>query len=178
MDAKGNSIRAGVGGSLTVSTPTDRDVQMTRVFDAPRRLVYDAMTKPELLKQWLFGPDGWSLEVCEIDLRVGGAFRYVWRGPGGQTMGMRGVFREISPPERVVQTERFDDPWYEGEAVGTLVLVERAGQTHLTLTVRYASQAVRDAVLKTGMAGGVAAGYDRLAGLLPGMAAALRVARE
>jgi uncharacterized protein YndB with AHSA1/START domain len=172
VDAKGKSIRAGVGGSLTVTTPTDRDVVMTRVFDAPRHLVYDAMTKPELLKQWLFGPDGWSFEVCEIDLRVGGGYRYVWRGPAGEVMGMRGVFREIVPPERVVQTERFDEPWYEGEAVGTLVLLEQKGQTQLQLTVRYASKAVRDAVLKTGMAGGVAAGYDRLAGLLTRPAAA------
>ena len=75
-------------GRLTLTTPTDREIVMTRVFNAPRKLVFDAMTKPELLKRWFFGPPGWSLEVCEIDLRVGGGYRYVWRGRGGTEMGM------------------------------------------------------------------------------------------
>jgi uncharacterized protein YndB with AHSA1/START domain len=124
------------------------------------------MTKPELLKRWFFGPPGWSLEVCEIDLRVGGGYRYVWRGRGGTEMGMRGVYREVVPPERIVQTEAFDKSWYPGEAVGTLVLVERDGKTTLTMTVLYDSREIRDAVLKTPMERGVAMGYDRLAELL------------
>jgi len=153
-------------GRLTLTTPTDREIVMTRVFNAPRKLVFDAMTKPELLKRWFFGPPGWSLEVCEIDLRVGGGYRYVWRGRGGTEMGMRGVYREVVPPERIVQTEAFDKSWYPGEAVGTLVLVERDGKTTLTMTVLYDSREIRDAVLKTPMERGVAMGYDRLAELL------------
>jgi uncharacterized protein YndB with AHSA1/START domain len=81
-------------------------------------------------------------------------------------MGMRGVLREVVPPERIVQTESFDQPWYPGEAIGTLVLVEQGGKTTLTLTVRYESGAARDAVLKTPMAEGVSASYDKLAQLL------------
>jgi uncharacterized protein YndB with AHSA1/START domain len=94
-------------GALKVTTPTEREIAMTRVFDAPRNLVYDALTKPELLKRWLGVFGGWSLAVCEIDPRVGGTYRYVWRGSDGTEMGMRGVCREIVPPERVVCTESF-----------------------------------------------------------------------
>lgn len=153
-------------GNLKVTTPSDREIAMTRVFDAPRRLVYDAHTKPELVKQWLGVFGGWSLDVCEIDLRVGGSFRYVWRGTDGKEMGMRGVYREIVPAERIVATETFDDPWYEGEAVGTTEFVEQGGKTTLTTTVRYESKEVRDAVLKTPMEHGLAASYDKLAGIL------------
>jgi uncharacterized protein YndB with AHSA1/START domain len=153
-------------GNLQVSTPSDREIAMTRVFDAPRRLVFDAHTRPELVRRWLGVFGGWSMVVCEIDLRVGGSFRYVWRGPEGQQMGMRGVFREIVPGERIVSTEVFDEPWYEGEAVDTMEFVEQGGRTTLTVTVRYASKAVRDGVLKSPMEQGMAAGYDNLAGLL------------
>jgi uncharacterized protein YndB with AHSA1/START domain len=153
-------------GTLKVTTPTDRAIVMTRVFDAPRRLVFDALTQPELLQRWFFGPPGWSLVVCEIDLRVGGAYRYVWSRPGGTDMGMGGVYREIVPPERIVNTEAFDESWYPGEALVTTVLVEQGGKTTLTLTVLYESREARDAVLKTPMEHGVAAGYDRLAELL------------
>ena len=147
---------------------------MTRAFDAPRRLVFEAFTKPELVKRWLLGPPGWSMIVCEIDLRVGGAYRYVWRHDGdGTEMGLGGVHREIVAPERIVSTERFDQSWYPGEAVGTVVLVEQEGKTTLTQTMLYESRAARDAVLKTPMESGVAASYDRLADLL---AATTRVA--
>jgi uncharacterized protein YndB with AHSA1/START domain len=152
--------------TLKVTTPTDREIVMTRVFDAPRRLVFDALTKPELLQRWFFGPPGWSLPVCEIDLRPGGAFRYVWRGPDGTEMGMGGIYREIVAPERIVATEKFDQSWYPGEAAGTIILFEQGGQTTLTQTVLYDSLEARDAVLKTPMEQGVAAGYDRLAELL------------
>ena len=155
--------------TLKVTTPTDREIAMTRVFDAPRRLVYDAWTKPELLKRWLGVFGGWELAVCDIDLKVGGAYRYVWRGPDGAAMGMRGVYREIVPAERLVCTEVFDQPWYEGEAVDTLTFVERGGKTTATTTVLYASKAVRDAVLKSPMKDGVAAGYDKLAEILPSL---------
>jgi uncharacterized protein YndB with AHSA1/START domain len=153
-------------GSLKVTTPSDREIAMSRVFDAPRQLVFDAYTKPELLQRWLGVQRGWSLAVCEIDLRVGGAYRYVWRGPNRPDMGMRGVFREVVRPERIVATERFDESWYPGEAESTLTLVEQGGRTTLTLTVRYESQAARDAVLKTPMAEGVGAGFDKLAEML------------
>jgi uncharacterized protein YndB with AHSA1/START domain len=152
--------------TLKVTTPTDREIAMTRVFDAPRRLVFDAFTKPELVKRWLGVFGGWSLAVCEIDLTVGGAYRYLWRGPNDAEMGMRGVYREIVPAERIVCTESFDDPWYEGEAVSTAVFVEQGGKTTLTNTVLYASSQIRDAVLKTPMEKGVAASFDRLDELL------------
>jgi uncharacterized protein YndB with AHSA1/START domain len=153
-------------GNLKITTPSDREIAMTRVFDAPRRLIYDAWTKPELLKRWLGVFGGWEFAVCEIDLKVGGAYRYVWRGPDGAEMGMRGVYREIVPAERIVCTEVFDVPWYEGEAVDTLVFVEKGGKTTATTTVLYVSKAVRDAVLKSPMEHGVAAGYDQLEKIL------------
>jgi uncharacterized protein YndB with AHSA1/START domain len=162
-------------GNLKLMTQGDREIVMTRALDAPRRLVFDAYTKPELVKQWLLGPPGWSMPICEIDLRVGGVYRYVWRRDSdGSEMGMGGVYREIAAPERLVATEKFDQPWYPGEAVGTTVLVEQGGKTTITQTLLYQSQEARDAVLKSGMERGVAASYDRLADLLaslgtPGM---------
>ena len=152
-------------GTLSVTTPTDREIVLTRTFDAPRRLVFDAFTKPLLLKRW-FGPRGWSLVVCEVDLRVGSGFRFVLRGPDGRDMGMSGVYREIVPPGRSVHTESFDD--YPGESVVTAVWVEEGDKTTLTATVLYASQEVRDAVIKSGMEHGAAESYDRLAEMLAG----------
>lgn len=151
---------------LKITAPTDTEIVMTRAFDAPRALVWEAFTKPELLKRWLGVFGTWSLAVCEIDLRVGGAYRYVWRMEGGTEMGMGGVYREVVLHERIVQTERFDDPWYEGDAVGTLVLAEHAGTTTITNTLRYGTKEIRDTVLNSPMESGVAAGYDMLAGLL------------
>jgi uncharacterized protein YndB with AHSA1/START domain len=140
---------------------------MTRVFDAPRTLVFDAFTRPELLKQWLLGPPGWSMPVCEIDLRIGGRYRYVWRrDTDGTEMGCGGVYREIVPPERLVHTEQFDNPWYPGESLITALLDEQRGKTTLTATMLYESRDARDGILKSGMESGVAASYDRLAELL------------
>ena len=133
--------------------------------------LFDAFTKPELVKRWLLGPPGWTMPVCEIDLRVGGAYRYAWRDANGHEMGMGGVYREMRAPEQLVATERFDEAWYPGEAVGTVVLVEQSGKTTLTQTILYESREARDAVLKTGMERGVAASYDRLAELLPSLGA-------
>ena len=155
-------------GTLKVTTPSDREIVLTRVFDAPRDLVFDAFSKPELLKRW-FGPRGWSLVVCEVDLKVGGGFRFVLRGPDGKQMGMRGVYREIVPPERSVHMESFDD--YPGESQVTAVFVEQGGKTTLTATILYASQEVRDAVIKSGMEHGAAETYDKLADLLPSLLA-------
>lgn len=149
-------------GQLAISTPSAREILMTRVFNAPRDLVFEAMYQPELLKRWLNGPPGWSLEFCEVDFRVGGGFRQVWHGPEGAEMGMGGVFREIVRPERIVRTELFDEDWTGGEALATLVLSEKAGKTELALTVLYASQEARDGALQSGMKDGVAASYDQL----------------
>ena len=161
--------------TLKVTTRGDREIVMTREFNASRRLVFDAFTKPELVKQWLLGLPGWSMPVCEIDLRVGGAYRFVWRRDSdGSERGMGGVYREIVPPERIVSTEVFDQAWYPGEALGTVVFFELGGKTTVTQTVLYQSREARDGVLKSGMESGVAASYDRLAQLVesqgaPGM---------
>jgi uncharacterized protein YndB with AHSA1/START domain len=148
---------------LQITTPSDREIAMTRTFDAPRLLVFDAFTRPELIKRWLGVRAGWTMPVCEVDLRVGGKYRYVWRGPKGNDMGMGGVFREIVAPERIVATEKFDDSWYAGEAVDTTVFVEKGGRTTVTMMVRYESKEARDGVLATPMATGVAESYDKLA---------------
>lgn len=150
-------------GTLQVTTPGEREIVLTRVFDAPRHLVYDAFTKPELLKRW-FGPRGYSLVVCEVDLRVGGAWRFVLRGPDGNDMGMSGEYRQLVAGERSVHTEAFDD--YPGDSVVTTVLTEHDGKTTLTATVLYDSQETRDAVVESGMEHGAAESYDRLAELL------------
>src|SRR5262245_41312238 len=150
--------------TLKVTTPTDREIVVTRAFDAPRRLVWDAMAKPELLKRWLFGPPGWSWVSCEDDLRAGGAFRWAWRGPNGEQMAMHGTYREVVPPERIVRTEAFDFgcPSQAGEQLAKLVLTEQGGKTTLTITVLYPSKEARDGVIASGMDKGMAAGYDRL----------------
>lgn len=150
-------------GTLQVELRGETDVVMTRVFDAPRRLVYDAFSKPELLRRW-FGPRGWELAVCEVDLRVGGGFRFVLRGPEGQMMGMRGTYRELAPPDRSVHVESFDD--YPGESIVTTEYREHAGKTTLVVTVTYPSREVRDAVVQSGMEHGAAESYDRLAEVL------------
>jgi len=158
-------------GNLKVTTPSDREIVMTREFDAPRRLVWEAYTRPELLKRWLGVFGGWTLEVCEVDLRPGGTIRYEWHNQKtGQKMGMTGTFREVVVPERIVSTEKFDDPWYEGEAVGTVTFTEVGGKTTLSMAVRYDSKETRDGVLKSGMEQGVAASFDVLAEILAGKA--------
>jgi uncharacterized protein YndB with AHSA1/START domain len=146
-------------GTLKVTTPSDQEVMLTRVFDAPRRMVFDAFTKPDLLKRW-FGPRGWSLSQCEVDLKVGGQWRFVLRSPEGQEMGMSGVWRELQPYDRMVHTESFDD--FPGESQVTTVLTEKDGKTTLQATVRYASKEVRDAVIASGMEHGAAESYDKL----------------
>ena len=152
---------------LTVTTPSDREIVMTRDFNAPRPLVFDAYTKPELLKRWLLGPPGWTMPICEIDLRVDGRYRYVWRNSDGTEMGMGGVFREIVHPERIVCTQLFDEDWTGGEALGTAIFTERdGGKTRLTNTMVYSSREARDACLKTGMEQGMAASFDSLDMLL------------
>ena len=148
---------------LRITPSGDRDLVMTREFDAPRQLVYDAHTKPELVRQWLGALPGWTMPVCDMDVRVGGKYRWVWRHATNKTeMGMGGVYREVQAPERLVTTEKFDEAWYPGESLNTLVLTEQAGRTTLTQTMRYESAAAREAVIKSGMEKGVVASYDRL----------------
>jgi uncharacterized protein YndB with AHSA1/START domain len=147
----------------------EREIAVTRGFAAPRELVFEAWTRPDLLKQWLYGPEDWRLAVCEIDLRVDGTARFVWRHNDGKEMGMSGVYREIRPPERIVFTENWDEDWTGGEVLVTLVLAEQAGTTSLMQTMLYSSQAARDAGLSTDMEKGMAQSYDRLARLLPSL---------
>ncbi|MHC4930602.1 MAG: SRPBCC family protein [Planctomycetota bacterium] len=151
---------------LTVASRGDREIVMTRAFDAPRRLVYDAPTRPDHLRRWLGVFGGWTMRVCDLDASAGGAYRFVWRDADGNEMGVRGVCREVAPPERIIWTESFDQPWYPGNALVTHALVEAGGRTTLTTTVGYESEEARDGVLASPMEQGVAESYDNLAELL------------
>jgi uncharacterized protein YndB with AHSA1/START domain len=153
-------------GTLAIAAKGDREITMTRRFAAPVPLVFEAWTNPALLRRWLLGPPGWTMPVCEVDFRVGGAYRYEWRNEQGQTMGVGGVYREIDPPHRFVATERFDEAWYPGESLITITFAEKDGETEMTTTMRYESTAARDGVLKSPMEGGVKQSYDRLAAIV------------
>ncbi|HET9322992.1 MAG TPA: SRPBCC family protein [Gaiellaceae bacterium] len=157
---------ATASSSTTFSMPTDREVVATRLFDAPRELVWEAFTKPEHLTKWLLGPDGWEMPICEIDLRPGGAYRYGWAraGTGEDPFELSGRFSEVETPHRIVHTEQFGG---EGpEAIITLELVEEDGKTRMTTTMLYPSKEIRDRVLETGMTDGAGKSYDRLADYL------------
>jgi uncharacterized protein YndB with AHSA1/START domain len=156
-------------GTTTFTTPSDREIVMTRVVDAPRSLVWEAYTNPEHVTKWLLGPEGWTMPVCEIDLRPGGEWHYVWRGPDGAELEMRGEYREVTQPERIVQTESWGAEW--PETLNTLVLFEAEGRTTITTTVLFASQEARDAALATGMEDGASKSFDRLAEYLRAMRA-------
>ncbi len=151
---------------LKVTTPTERELVMTREFAAPRGMVFDALTQPALVQRWLLGPPGWTMPVCDIDLRVGGKYRYVWRNAEGREMGMGGTFKEMVRPSRLVATETYDDHWTGGETLVTTELAETRGKTTLSTTVRYASREARDAALKMGATKGLEASYVRLDELL------------
>ena len=160
-----NAARTGV---TTFATPSDREVVFTRVVNAPRRVVFDAWTNPKHVPRWMLGPEGWTMPVCEIDLRVGGAWRFVWRKSDGMEMTMTGTYREVVPPERLVSTERWGPEW--PETVNAVVLTETAGQTTITLTITYPTKQARDAALATGMADGMDPSYARLDSLLATLA--------
>lgn len=151
---------------LTILTPSDREIVVTREFDAPRDLVFRCYTEPELIKRWM-GPEDWEMIVCEVDLRVGGKWRFVSRGPDGFEMGSSGVYRAILRPERLEQTETYDIDWTGGETLGTMVFTERNGRTTATTSVLYASKEARDGALATPMAEGMEMGFTRLDTLLP-----------
>jgi len=148
--------------TFQTTTPSDREICMTRLFNAPRQLVFDALTKSEHVRQW-WGvlSDEYSVAVCEIDLRPGGAWRFAGRGPDGQAPEFYGLYREITPPERLVYTEIFA-PYPDVESVVTTVLADENGKTRLTITASYPSLEVRDMVINTGMSEGAAISYDRL----------------
>jgi len=146
--------------ALAIDTPSDREVLMTRAFDAPRELLWEMWTNPEHVPRWLLGPEGWTMPVCEIDLRPGGAWRFVWRKSEGDEMEMTGVYREIDAPERLVHTESWGGDW--PETLNTLVLTEEEGRTTMELTISYPSKDARDAALQTGMSDGASISFDRL----------------
>jgi len=155
-------------GATTFTTPSDREIAATRVFDAPRRLVYEAHTNPKHLPNWMLGPEGWTMPVCEIDLRPGGTWHFVWRKADGSEMAMRGTYKEVVPPEKLVTTESWGADW--PETINTLTLTEKDGKTILTQTILYPSKEARDAALKTGMKQGMNVSFDRLAAYLQGIA--------
>jgi uncharacterized protein YndB with AHSA1/START domain len=148
-------------GKTAFTTPSDLEIVATRVFDAPQALVWEAHTNPEHVRNWMLGPDGWTMPVCEIDLRPGGEWHFVWRKSDGTEMGMRGVYKEVEPPARIVHTEAWGGDWEE--TINTLALSEKNGRTTLVATVRYPSKEARDRALGTGMKYGWAISYDRLA---------------
>jgi uncharacterized protein YndB with AHSA1/START domain len=138
----------------------EREVVVTRSFAAPRELVFDAWTKPQHLPHWMLGPDGWTMPVCEIDLRPGGAWRFAWRNADGGEMEMRGVYQEVARPGRLVSTESWGGDW--PDTLNTLTLADRGGRTELTQRVLYPNKAARDAALATGMKDGMARSFERL----------------
>jgi uncharacterized protein YndB with AHSA1/START domain len=146
------------------TTPSDLEVAIARVFDAPRSVVWDAWTLCEHVTQWMLGPDGWTMPICEIDLRPGGAYRYGWSHVDGSEMEIRGEYREVAPPERLVLTESWGGNW--PETVNTVVLSEEGGRTHMSCTMLYPSKDARDAAMQTGIKAGVTASYNRLSAYL------------
>jgi len=154
----------------SVVLPNDRDVVVVRAFNAPRNLVFDAWTKPELVQRWLLGPPGWTMPVCEMDVRPGGKFRWRWRSEeNGAEFGFSGEFREVVRPSRIVHVERYDAGdvgGAMGEALVTSELTEKAGVTTYTMTIRYDSKESRDAAVKTGMTDGMEMSYQKLDDLL------------
>ncbi|HTV67465.1 MAG TPA: SRPBCC family protein [Rhizobiaceae bacterium] len=147
---------------LSVELPSDREILITRDFDGPADLVFACWTQPKLVRRWLTGPDGWEFVTCEIDLRVGGKYRFVWKNVDGVVMGMGGTYREIKPAKRLVSSELFDEDWTGGETISTIDFIEEGKRTRTLNRIVYSSKEARDGALKTGMADGMEAGYRRL----------------
>ncbi|WP_114953207.1 SRPBCC family protein [Sphingosinicella terrae] len=157
-----------MNGRLEIAAKGEREIVITRLFAAPPHLVFEAHTVPALLKRWLSGPEGWTLAACEIDLRVGGTYRYEWRHQDGRVMGMSGSYREIEPPKRLVATELFDEDWTGGETLNTQSFEAIGDHTRLTTNVLYASAAARDGALSSNMEAGMAVSYGKLDVLFTG----------
>jgi uncharacterized protein YndB with AHSA1/START domain len=146
---------------LTVTLPSDRELLLTRVFDAPRDLVWETMTNPEYVKRWWCCMEGFTMPVCEIDLRVGGTYRYLMIAPDGSEVGFRGEYKEIVAPSRVVHTEIFD-PFPDSPALVTLTLEERGGKTYYQSRVLHTTKEARDMHVQSGMEQGAGMALDRL----------------
>jgi len=151
-------------GSATVTTPSDREILITRTFDAPAARVFDAWTTPDQVRQW-WGSEDAPLVVCDIDLQVGGNWRYVIRGADGTEFAWHGTYREIDRPGRLVSTEVFEG-FPDAEAVNTATLTEEDGTTTLTVTVLHSSKENRDGHLNSGMEAGMQVVLDRLEDLV------------
>lgn len=149
--------------TMTIETPSDTTIVVRRMFNAPRHMVWDAMTKPELIRKWLVGPPGWEMTECNEDPRVGGSYRWAWKGPDGVEMSLEGEYLEVVQDERIKRSEVFKGcPGGEGGQIGTLVLEDRGGRTAMTLTLEYPSKESRDMAIQSGMEHGMKAGYDLL----------------
>lgn len=157
----------------TFTTPSDREIVLRRAVDAPRRLVWEASTSPKHVPHWVLGPDGWTMPVCEIDLHPGGKWHFVWCGSDGTEMAMRGVYRDVVAPERLVSTESWGGDW--PETLNTLSLTEKNGRTTVVSTVLWPSKKAREAALGTGMTDGWSQSYDRLDQYLRALDAPSRV---
>ena len=152
---------------LTVSLPSDTQIQVDRAFDAPPELIFRAWFEPALVRRWLLGPPGWTMPECEIDGRVGGAYRFVWTSDDGQhTMAIGGVYKDIARPHGWTATERFEPGWYEGEALVRSTLVDQGGKTQHSMVITYETKEGRDMALQSGMSDGMEAGYQRLDAIL------------
>ena len=151
-------------GETTFATPTDTEIEVTRVFDAPRALVFDAWTKPEHIPNWMLGPPGWTMTVCEVDLRAGGAWQFAWQHSDGNEMTMQGAYREVSPPERLVSTESWGPEW--PETVNTVDLQRGSRPDDSRHHDQLPSKEARDAALGTGMKQGMNLSFERLAAYL------------
>lgn len=153
---------------IEVTLPSDREVRVVRSFNAPRKLVWDAHTKPELVQKWMLGPPGWTMPVCEMDVRVGGSYRWRWRSEGdGKEFGFFGTFTEVNKPVKIVHQEHYDPGDIGGAmssdpAIISSDYLESNGVTTLTVTMRFSSKETRDAAVSTGMTGGMEIGYARL----------------
>ena len=151
-----------------VTMPSEREVKVTRSFKAPRGLVYRAYTEPQLLQRWLLGPPGWSMPICEMDVRVGGRYRWRWRNDqDGSEFGFAGTFREVQPASRLVHTEAYDPGTVGGgypgdDAIVTVSFAEEGGVTTVTSLIDFGSKAARDAAISTGMTDGMEQSYQLL----------------
>jgi uncharacterized protein YndB with AHSA1/START domain len=147
--------------SLEVTTPSNREIRVRRTFDAPPQLVFEFHTKPHLVQKWLLGPPGWTMPVCEIDLKVGGRYRYVWRNDAGNNeFGVQGEFEAVDAPDRLVHREVMDG--VPGQALCTTTFERSNGGTLFALTILFESQELRDSALASGMTEGMSMSYDRL----------------
>jgi len=150
-------------GALSLIAKGDDEIVITRAFNAPLQMVFDAHTQPELLRRWFGVRNGWEFSVCEVDLKAGGAYCYVWRNEAkGLTLKIRGAFAEITAPSGFVCTESFEEPFQTDEAVNTYSFVESNGQTTLTISTKFPSAADRDMALKSGMETGLHESYVKL----------------